>query len=476
MAKKRGTEIWAKEMFGDAQFGDARLSSRLVRVASDLAGSIGSSPGRASGDDDSAAEAVYRFVRNERAKPSAIALAGFAATAKQAASLEALVCIEDTTALSFTHKVSSELGDLGGPEGTTAFGFFVHSALLLDARTGGTVGLVGQDYWMRDPTARGKRHQRKKRAYEDKESFKWQRMSEHLREQLGDELAARVISTCDREADIYEYLAFKTAGQERFVVRASWDRNVEVDSEDEQGEGLDKHLFAVLGRARKFGECEVQVPQRGGRPARKAMLTVRALRIHLRRPQRAKVGALPKRIAVNAVLAREESPPPGVEALEWLLFTSEPVASNEEVLEVLRLYRLRWRIEEFHKAWKSGAGVERRRMQTAGNIERIAILLAFIAVRLLQLRERHDDNPEGSCTETLSAAEWKVLWVSIEKGRPPRKAPTIAWAYRAIARLGGWHDTKRTGRVGWDSYWIGWLKLQERVEGYETAQLLAGSL
>ena len=476
MTKKRATEEWAAEMFGGAEFGDARLSKRLVRVAADLAGAIGTSPGRAAGDDEGAAEAAYRFVRNERVKPSVIAQSGFAATAVRGESHDTLLCIEDTTTLSFTHHVESGLGDLGGPEGTESLGLFVHSALVLDARTGATVGLVGQDYWMRDLAERGKRHERKKRAYNDKESFKWQRMSERVREQFGDEMAKRVIATCDREADIYEYLAFKTDNQERFVVRASWDRNVEVDSDSEAGEAIDEHLFAVLGRAPKFGESVVQVPQRGGRPARTATLTVRAQRIRLRRPQRAKVGTLPKRIAVNAVLAREESPPPGVEPLEWLIFTSEPIFSAEQVLEVLRLYRLRWRIEEFHKAWKSGAGVERRRMQTALNIKRISIILAFVAVRLLQLRERHEEHPDGSCAELLTAAECNVLWVSIEKTKPPRKPPTIAWAYRAIARLGGWHDSKRTGRVGWDSYWIGWLKLQERVEGYEAALLLSRRL
>ena len=48
---------------------------------------------------------------------------------------------------------------------------------------------------------------------------------------------------------------------------------------------------------------------------------------------------------------------------------------------------MRWRVEEFHKAWKSGAGVEQRRMRGADNLERIAVVLAFVAVRLLQLRE-----------------------------------------------------------------------------------------
>ena len=72
----------------------------------------------------------------------------------------------------------------------------------------------------------------------------------------------------------------------------------------------------------------------------------------------------------------------------------------------------------------------------------------------------------------LTAKEWKVLWVTVEKNRPPKKAPTANWAYRTIARLGGWHDSKRTGRVGWQSYWVGWQRRKERIEGYETAKLM----
>lgn len=58
------------------------------------------------------------------------------------------------------------------------------------------------------------------------------------------------------------------------------------------------------------------------------------------------------------------------------------------VLRLVRDYELRWRIEEFHKAWKSGAGVERQRLQSAGNLERMRVITAFIAAYLLQLQER----------------------------------------------------------------------------------------
>ncbi|MGA0588213.1 IS4 family transposase, partial [Dyella sp. KRB-257] len=66
----------------------------------------------------------------------------------------------------------------------------------------------------------------------------------------------------------------------------------------------------------------------------------------------------------------------------------------------------------------------------------------------------------------LSPDEWRVLWVSTEHSAPPAQTPPAAWAYRALAKMGGFTDTKRTGRPGWDTLWHGWFRLQERLEGY----------
>ncbi len=47
----------------------------------------------------------------------------------------------------------------------------------------------------------------------------------------------------------------------------------------------------------------------------------------------------------------------------------------------------RWRIEDYHKAWKSGVGVERQRFQSPENLERMVAITVFLTVPLLQLRE-----------------------------------------------------------------------------------------
>ncbi|EXJ10084.1 Group II intron-encoded protein ltrA [Nitrincola nitratireducens] len=50
------------------------------------------------------------------------------------------------------------------------------------------------------------------------------------------------------------------------------------------------------------------------------------------------------------------------------------------------------------------------------------------------------------------------------------------WAYEHLARLGGWKDTKRTGRASVKVLWEGWFKLQTILEGYDLARALEADL
>lgn len=216
-------DAWAYDVFGGADLGDVRLTNRLVQVAGSLAGSFGASLAAAT-EDHAAEEGAYRFFRNQEVTAQRIATQGFRSTAALAATATTLLAIEDTTTANYTHSVREELGETGGPEVVTTRGFMVHSVLLVDADSGQTVGLAEQRYWTRDAEQRGRSNDRRKRAYEDKESFKWQHAAEALCALLGDGRMADVISVCDREADIYEYLSTKLRRGERFVVRASADR------------------------------------------------------------------------------------------------------------------------------------------------------------------------------------------------------------------------------------------------------------
>lgn len=459
-----GAEVWAQEVFGRCELGDVRRTHRLVKTAGMMASRVGEAMVSASDGDEAASEGAYRLIRNQAVAASKIAEGGFAATVAAAQGCQTLLAVEDTTTLSYKHSAVNELGDLGGPALSHKRGFIVHSVLLVERESGRTVGLIEQQRWCRAPAERGLRHERHTREYEDKESVKWERASVEVASRMG-ALMAQVVSVCDREADVYRYLFYKIGRGERFVVRASWDRGV-IDDEA-------RHLFELMSQAPVVGEHRVVLGQRGGkhaRGAREARLEVRTQTVTIRAPKRdGSLGSL----TVNAVLAQELSAPADVEPAHWLLLTSEPIGDLEAARRVLGTYALRWRIEEFHKAWKSGTKVEQLRMQTAGNLERTATVLAFVAVRLLQLREavleRDAERATQPCTKVLSEDEWRVLWATRHGTRPPDQVPTLRWAYESIAKLGGFMDTKRTGRAGWDTMWDGWFRLQERVIGYRLA-------
>ncbi|GCR40992.1 transposase [Escherichia coli] len=90
-----------------------------------------------------------------------------------------------------------------------------------------------------------------------------------------------------------------------------------------------------------------------------------------------------------------------------------------------------WLIEEYHKAWKSGGTcVESLRMQTRDNLERMVVIKAFIAVRVLGLRQGgvSEETQNDSYEKILTPTEWKPLWVKLE-GKPlPAQAPPLKWA------------------------------------------------
>jgi hypothetical protein len=403
--------------------------------------------------DSAAAQGAYKFLENGNVQNDDIAEAGFQATVRKADGFDVLLAIEDTTTLGYRHAVADQLGSLGGKVDAKTRGFLVHSVLLVAPDPKQTIGLVHQQRWLRANDD--------EEDINEKESAKWSFASECVAARMGERMT-RVISVCDREADIYDYLSFKLRRGERFVVRAKHDRALTSLG----------FLWDTIAAMPAVGTLRVQLPQRGGKQARakrEATLTLRAAPVDIKAPK-GRGDPLKK---VWAVYAREEAPPDGVEALEWMLLTTEDASTLSAASRILGYYAARWTIEDFHKAWKSGTGVEERRQQSPESIERVAVILAFVAVRILQLTEAYAIQPEAPCDGLLDKDELRILWAKTEKKPLPKSAPNMAWAYRAVAKLGGWLDTKRTGRAGWDAMTKGWLRLVTMVEGYRLRDELA---
>jgi len=459
---------WSEAIFGQIELGDKRLTKRLVQIGQQLSKNTGSSLSKSCGGDEALLEGSYRFLRNDKISASQIACGGYDVTGAIAESHELLLAIEDTTSVVYQHEISKELGYTSNKIEAKTRGYLVHSTILMDAKTEKTVGLIAQERWCRQRDDYGKRSNCSTRAYKEKESYKWERNSIEQAKRLG--LKQRdTISVCDREADVYEYIQYKLMESQRFIIRAAHNRKLS---------GFNK-LFDVVKAEEVLGSYAITIPQKGNRKKREAIVDLRATSVQIPPSERrnGEKGNL-STIELNAIYVTERDTE-GKEPLEWFLLTTESISSFNEARKVTRYYELRWRIEDFHKAWKSGAGVEKIRMQSTENIEKMMVILSFVAIRLLQLKEYFEEKyakkeqaEEVSCDELLSPVECRVLWNAIEKAPFPKEPPTAAWAFKAIAKLGGWTNSKRTGKASWATIWDGWFKLNEQVKGFLLAQKL----
>ncbi|MGB5856125.1 MAG: IS4 family transposase, partial [Oceanisphaera sp.] len=457
---------WADALFGKAMLGDARRTKRLTKLAADMAASAPNSVAMSSLDPASL-EGAYRFIANDYIKPEHIAQAGFEYTDSLISQRPLVLALQDTTGLSYKHAVCDELGEVNSASSkrSSAKGrtLYAHSTLMLDAERECVLGLANQHYWFRQEKQKDSSHSLQCRAREEKESYKWQRGAETLASRLGD--MSNVIDVCDREADMYEYLGYQMEHQHRFVVRSSGDRKLAGD---------ELKLRATLDALEPVCNYQVHIASKGGRPARDATIALSHTQVTLPKPQRA---TAQDTLTLNVVYCREMSN--GIkDPLCWVLYTTEPLPDATAARKIVRYYELRWRIEEFHRIWKSeGTQVEELRMQTKENVRRTAVIKAFIAVRLLQLKEIAQNREEAKtiCCETLlSRVAWRLLWNKTEKKAFPEQAPSLHWAYYALARLGRWHDRSRNGRVGTQALWRGWLTLMDYVESYEYLKEIDG--
>lgn len=415
-----------------------------------------------SADSPADMEAAYRFMRNSAISAHHIDEAGFASTAIMAAQFDTLLALEDTTSLNFSYpSIRDELGHITTSQ--HARGIQAHSVLLYAPEAVQLVGLIAQRRWTRDITTMGKSRQATQTPYQEKESYKWEQTSRQMASRLG-ELMPRVISVCDREADLMEYLTYKHEQGERFIVRSAQSRCIE--------EG-DEKLYAFGRQLAAAGERNVKVPQKGGRPAREALCDIRYAPVTIKVPANKKGKPIP----LFYVSCIEQGTTDG---LCWHLLTTEPVDSAEQAQQIVTHYEKRWLIEDFHKAWKSsGTRVEDLRLQSRENLEKAVVVLAFVAVRIQQLRFIGLQGERGKavpCEPLFKPLEWKILWRKVEKKKTPVNVPSLQWFYQALGKLGGWKDTKRTGRVGWEALWEGWFVLQTILDGYLLARALEDNL
>jgi hypothetical protein len=450
---ERATTL-AEEMSG-ADFGDARLSKRQTRLVRQLAEAPEKSfPALLSEAD---LEGAYRFFGNESVTPAAILVPHVLATLVRIAAEPVVLAIHDTTTLSF--RADGQRQGLGRLR-STGQSFFAHFTLAVSGDgTRRPLGVLDLSTHVRSGVTKNKEHDR------------W-----------GAQIAAvsaldrepnALIHVMDREGDDYGLFAQMQGAGNRFVVRLAHNRVLDA-STSEGATKLDQALSRVQvtatrevelsPRSSKIKRSPVQKKIHPPREARLTKLAIGATQVTMRRPTSQPLEA-PATLPVHVVRVWEVEPPPGESPIEWVLITSEPIDTAEQLLQIVDWYRARWVIEEYFKSLKSGCSYEKRQIEDLHGLLNVLALFAPIAWHLLLLRSEARRDPEQPADRVLTSTQVEVLRVFARKPLP--NPATIRDAFLAIAALGG--HLKRNGEPGWQTLARGYEQLLILVRGWKAA-------
>jgi hypothetical protein len=398
------------------------------------------------GGDRAGEMAAHRFLSSPYVSLEGL-VAAVSARTGAAASGRRVVAAQDTTEINFSGRGAARRG-LGPSGDGKSPGFFIHPVVVVDADEEAVLGLADAQIWTRGVEAVDDRH---RRLAADKESHRWLEGTLAAAETLSG--ANQVVVVADREGDVWAHFVGRPEGVD-MAVRARHDRSLVCGSS----------LFEVLANRPILATSDVKVAPRGpGDKGRTAKTWLRAGRVAIQRPDGAPRGD-PEQLELGLVEVVEPEPPEGVKPLLWRILTSLPVETADDAKEVVRLYRLRWRIEEVFRALKGqGLALEDTQVQDKERLFRLAALALGAAVRIIQLVDARDGGPRPM-NDVLDQDMQSAVALIIRsregataRQKNPHPPGSLAWLSWIVARYGGWNcyykpPGPKTMAKGWERF------------------------
>jgi len=464
MSTTDGAELrsFGEANFGSCSLGDKRLTARAVYTADQIVRHPGGTwPDKLNIPAD--LMGFYRLVNNRKVNHGNLLEGHVEQTrAKMVAAVGVVLAIHDTTELDYWGLESvAGLGPIGNGSHR---GMLCHNSLAYDVQKREVLGLANQVLRVRRRVPKGETT-RKKRQHPERESRLWREGCQDL--PTGGP-AVMIVDISDRGSDTFEYIEYEMKGGRHYCLRAKSNRNIEVSTAC--GPQRAK-LYDWARQLPTLGHQTVEVSENNGQVGRQAKVRIAAgaMRILPPRAHRGEHGreALPCWV----VHLREQDPPAGASALEWFLVTNVPTEGLEQAGERVGWYRCRGVIEEYHKAQKTGCGIESMQFTTRKALSAAIAMVSVAATQLLQLRDlsRRPETQDRPATDVVSAEYVQVL--SGWRWKRPRPDLSVREFFYALARMGGHQNRKHDRPPGWLVLWRGWTKLQLMVDGAVAAGL-----
>src|SRR5271165_4048479 len=452
-AAKDSTKSFGQEHFDGCQLGDKRLTDRAV-ISGDA---LMRHPGGTLPAKLSKTELIgfYDFANNVKVNHDNVLACHCRRTrARMEQCRGAVLVMHDTTEGDYSGLDIADLGPIGNG---CCRGLLIHNVLAVDYQKREVLGLVGQLLHIRREVNKNESVMAA-REHPRRESRLWPKGVEAV----GRPPAESVwVNLMDRGGDSFESLDRQRRLGQFYLVRSCTSRNVRV--KDAAGRARPRKLHAWARRLPTLGERTVAVNGNRDQQAREARVRVAAGPVQLQVPRNKHGEHGREPLTAWVIHVRELEAPPGQSPLEWILLTNLPTETRLQAWERVDWYACRPIIEEFHKAQKTGCGMELPRFTTSKALKVTIAMLSVVAVQLLRLRDlsrQGDQRPAGEVVdepyiEALSLWRWKEVRMSLS-------AREFLFA---LARLGGHLGRSGDRLPGWLVLWRGWMELQRLVEG-----------
>lgn len=447
---------WVIEQFQGCDLGDKRRTKRLLKVADNmLARPEGSLQQQNNGWTD--LKGAYRFFSNDAVTFTGVCEQHWKLTRQT--STGRYLLISDTTDINLTkHKATKGLGILGNGDGR---GIQLHSCLLYDTNKNLFLGSPGATLYKRKRVKPGET--RKQRLKRFRESALWGKLVDEIGKPP---VGSQWIHVFDRGGDNFEAMCRIKLQNCDWIIRAARLQRKVLDQENQTVK-----LESLLGQGEVLGTYELHLRARQGVEARIAKIEVSTFRVTYPAPKVASQWLKDcgiTSLSMNVVVVKEVDAPKGVKPVLWVLLTSLPVNTWEEVWQIITDYETRWIIEEYHKVIKSGCNIQGHSLRHADRHEPLIGLISVVGTRLFQLKFVGRNQPEAKAATHVPASWIRCLLLM----RPNLKATglTVYQFMRELAILGGFIGRKSDGEPGWETIWRGYQRMRQTLEGMQLAE------
>ena len=456
---------WAEEEMAAVDLGDQRLNRRAATLLDTMSMKPDSSiPTKTKGLAEMTA--AYRFFDNPEVDEQKLLEPHYQRTQERMREESVVLCIEDTTQLDYTTQVATT--GLGPLYRSFQRGMFLHPMLAVTPSRV-CLGILGAKFYVRDipddeekgpEEEKSERKRKADRLIEEKESFRWLDGYRHMNE-LAKATSSTLIYCADRESDIDELLTASQRQPGKLLIRARHDRRLDED----------ERMWNSVWESPILGYQEFDMEARPGRRARKVRQTLRSKSVTFP-PNKKRENP----ITVTVVIAHEENPPEGEEAVSWTQITTLDVMTVDDVKKVVEYYRCRWEIECYFKVLKSGCAVEKLQLQTVKRLKAAVALYMIVAQRIMWMTKAGRETPDIPCDAFFDDEEWKTAYTYDTGKPPPKKAPRLLEIIIMVAKKGGFIGRKGDGFPGPKTLWQGlsdiriYLCIHRRMSGMDHSE------